>query len=194
MYDLTIITLNGGAYIDSREVAEIIGKAHKHLLRDIRGYIGIMQNRGLPNFGPSDFFLESCYLNEQNKEQPCYLLSKLGCELVANKLIGEKGVLFTAAYVTKFNAMEKAEITRLESERAELESAVTMARVVIWGGQMQMEHSIGYRPVSEIAVGLSASVVVQIIFITLGLAALSGIIGVVVITRYEPLKILRERS
>jgi len=70
----------------------------------------------------------------------------------------------------------------------------TMARVVIWGGQMQMEHSIGYRPVSEIAVGLSANVVIQIIFITLGLAALSGIIGVVVITRYEPLKILRERS
>jgi len=66
--------------------------------------------------------------------------------------------------------------------------------VVVFGGQMQMEHSIGYRPESEITVGLSTDVIFQIIAITLGLAALSGIIGVAVITRYEPLKILRERS
>jgi len=68
------------------------------------------------------------------------------------------------------------------------------AAVVIWGGQMQTEHSIGYRPESEITVGLSGNVIIQIIVITLGLTALSGIIGVVVITRYEPLKILRERT
>jgi len=66
--------------------------------------------------------------------------------------------------------------------------------VVVWGGQMQTQHSIGYRPESEIAVGLRADVIIQMIIITLGLAALSGMIGVVVITRYEPLKILRERS
>jgi len=66
--------------------------------------------------------------------------------------------------------------------------------VIIWGGQIQTEHSIGYRPESEITVGLSGNVIIQIIVITLGLAALSGMIGVVVITRYEPLKILRERN
>jgi len=66
--------------------------------------------------------------------------------------------------------------------------------VVVFGGQMQMEHSIGYRPESEITVGLSTDVIFQIIVITLGLASLSGIVGVAVITRYEPLKILRERS
>ena len=65
---------------------------------------------------------------------------------------------------------------------------------VVFAGQMQTEHSIGYRPESEITVGLSGSVIIQVIIITLGLAALSGTIGVVVITRYEPLKILRERS
>jgi putative ABC transport system permease protein len=70
----------------------------------------------------------------------------------------------------------------------------TGGAVVVWGGQMQTEHSIGYRPESEITVGLSGNVIIQIIVITLGLAALSGMIGVVVITRYEPLKILRERN
>ena len=31
----------------------------------------------------------------------------LSCDMVANKMTGEKGVLFTAAYVTKFEEMEK---------------------------------------------------------------------------------------
>ena len=117
MYDLTIIKQNGGCYIDSREVAEVIGKRHDHLLRDIRGYIEIIVRNGLPKVGASEFFIESSYLNLQNKEMPCFLISKMGAEIIANKLIGEKGVLFTVAYVTKFNAMEKA-------ERAELEAAM----------------------------------------------------------------------
>jgi Rha family phage regulatory protein len=110
--ELTIIKQNGSAYLDSREVAETIGKNHKELLRDIRKYIGILEKIGQRNFAPSDFFVESSYTNTQNKPMPCYLLSKSGCELVANKLIGERGVLFTAAYVTKFNRMEQAERER----------------------------------------------------------------------------------
>ncbi|GHV39572.1 hypothetical protein FACS189490_03400 [Clostridia bacterium] len=110
--ELTIIKQNGGAYIDSREVAEYIGKPHRHLLRDIRGYAAIIGKLGAPNFGLSDFFIETTYQSEQNKTMPCYLLSKMGCEFVANKLIGEKGVMFTAAYVTKFNRMEQAEHER----------------------------------------------------------------------------------
>lgn len=35
------------------------------------------------------------------------MLTKKGCEMVANKMTGEKGVLFTAAYVTAFNKMEE---------------------------------------------------------------------------------------
>jgi len=36
MTDLTIIKQNGGCYIDSREVAELIGKRHDHLRSEIR--------------------------------------------------------------------------------------------------------------------------------------------------------------
>ena len=126
MYDLTIIEKNGGKYIDSREVAEAIGKDHNHLLRNIRNYADIIDKRGASKNGHSDFFLESSYLSAQNKEIPCYLLSKMGCELVANKLTGEKGVLFTVAYVTKFNAMEKKELERLEAKYAELSAEVNL--------------------------------------------------------------------
>ena len=93
--------------VDSRQVAEMTGKNHKDLLRDIRGYIEIMEQGGQRKIAPSDFFIQSSYVNSQNKEQPCYLLTKKGCDMVANKMTGEKGVLFTAAYVTAFEDMRK---------------------------------------------------------------------------------------
>ena len=55
----------------------------------------------------ADFFVPSTYLDAQNQERPCYLIAKKGCDMVANKMTGEKGVLFAAAYVTKFEEMEK---------------------------------------------------------------------------------------
>ena len=109
MYDLTIIKQDGGVYVDSREVAEAIDKNHKDLLRDIRGYIKIIHKFNERNLAPVDFFLESSYVDSKGQVRPCYLISKMGCELCANKLIGEKGVLFTAVYVVKFNEMEAAE-------------------------------------------------------------------------------------
>lgn len=38
MNELTIIDHQGKKVIDSRQVSEMVGKEHKHLLRDIKGY------------------------------------------------------------------------------------------------------------------------------------------------------------
>lgn len=104
MSKLTVINQNGQLVIDSREVAQKVDKQHAHLLRDIQGYL---ETLGKSNFGLADFFVLSSYIDVQGKERPCYLLTKKGCDMVANKMTGEKGVLFTAAYVTKFEEMEK---------------------------------------------------------------------------------------
>jgi len=104
MNNLTILNQNGKLVTDSREVAKVTNKPHNDLMKSIRTYIEYL---GQGNFSHSDFFIESTYLNSQNKEQPCYLLTKKGCDMVANKMTGEKGVLFTATYVTKFDEMEK---------------------------------------------------------------------------------------
>ena len=109
MNDLTIIKRDGAAYIDSRDVAEAIGKNHKDLLRDIRGYAKIIEKISERNFAPVDFFLESSYTDSKGETRPCFLISKRGCELCTIKLTGEKGVMFTTTYVSKFNEMEKAE-------------------------------------------------------------------------------------
>jgi len=98
-----IQTLNISAAIDSREVAEMVDKRHTELLRDIRTYIGYLAESKIAS---GDFFLESTYIDANKQERPCYLITKQGCEMVANKLTGKKGVLFTARYVKKFNEME----------------------------------------------------------------------------------------
>ena len=90
--------------IDSREVAEMVDMEHKNLLSKIRKYVEILDGSKLSS---PQFFVPSTYVNNQNKEQPCYLLTKKGCEMVANKLTGEKGVIFTAKYVNRFEEMEK---------------------------------------------------------------------------------------
>ncbi len=129
MYDLTLVSQNGGWYIDSREVAKLIDKRHDNLLRDIAGYIKTLEKAAALNFEVSDFFLKSSYLDRTGRELPCYLLSKMACELVGNKLIGEKGVLFTAAYVRRFNEMEQRERDEREAAfEAELEALSVVPR------------------------------------------------------------------
>lgn len=90
-------------YIDSREVAEMVGKEHKELLRDIRRYC---EQLGESKIALTDFFTESTYKTEQNKTMPCYLVTKKGCEFIAHKLTGVKGTEFTAKYINRFHEME----------------------------------------------------------------------------------------
>jgi Rha family phage regulatory protein len=101
---LQVVEQYGRLLTDSREVAEMIDKEHKHLLRDIRSYIEIL---GKSKFGLADFFIESFYNDSQGKPRPHFYITKKGCDMVANKLTGEKGVLFTATYVNQFEQMEK---------------------------------------------------------------------------------------
>lgn len=99
-----LMTMTSKQTIESREVAEMIGKQHNELLKDIRKYIGYLAEGKVPH---GDFFLESSYIDANNQERPCFLLTKQGCEMVANKLIGKKGTIFTALYVKRFNEMEQ---------------------------------------------------------------------------------------
>lgn len=103
MNELTPMNFNNVEVIDSRQVAEAVGKEHSKLLRDVRTYCEYL---GELNFEPTDFFIESTYKTEQNKEMPCYLCTRKGCEMIANKLTGQKGVAFTALYINAFHTME----------------------------------------------------------------------------------------
>ena len=89
--------------LDSREVAEMVDKEHRKLLKDIRRYIGQF---GEAKIGFTDFFKEATYKTGQNKELPCYRITKKGCEFIAHKLTGTKGTIFTARYINRFHEMQ----------------------------------------------------------------------------------------
>lgn len=103
MSNLTLKNHEGKFVIDSLEVSSLTGKPHNDLMKSIRSYTEYL-NQG--NFSLVEFFIESTYQDNKGETRPCYLLTRKGCDMVANKMTGEKGVLFTAAYVTKFEEME----------------------------------------------------------------------------------------
>nr|WP_278429820.1 ORF6C domain-containing protein [Brevibacillus laterosporus] len=105
MKQLQVINQDGQLLVDSREVAEMIKVRHSDLLEKISAYIRYLENG---KFRSQDFFIPSTYKVEgNNKTYDCYMLTRKGCDMVANKMTGEKGVLFTAEYVTRFEEMEK---------------------------------------------------------------------------------------
>lgn len=89
--------------ITSIEVAEMVGKTHDNVLKDIRR---IIEQLGAVKSYES-YFIESTYTNTQNKELPCYLLTKKGCDLFATRMTGAKGTQFAVAYIERFNEMER---------------------------------------------------------------------------------------
>lgn len=101
-----IVTLN--ETIPSMEVSQMVNKEHNKLMRDIRRYINQL---GETKIGHTDFFQESTYLSEQNKELPCFNVTHKGCEFIANKLTGQKGTKFTAKFVNRFHELEEGNVT-----------------------------------------------------------------------------------
>lgn len=109
--------------IKSLEVADMVGKEHGKLLRDIRNY---SEQLAEAKIGTGDFFKESTYKDANNQNRPCYLVTKKGCEFIAHKLTGVKGTEFTAKYINRFHDMEdeiqkpKSPMQLLEMEFAAL--------------------------------------------------------------------------
>lgn len=110
---MELLNFEGQSVLDSRDVSQMIGKRHDHLVRDIDKYIDdIDQNPNLGNgsttaITSNNFFIPSTYTLKNGRQYRNYLLTKQGCEFVANKMTGKKGNQFTAQYVSLFNSMKK---------------------------------------------------------------------------------------
>ena len=105
MQELQVLEQDNGFYVDSREVAEMVEKRHANLVRDIENYQEVLnQNSKLSS---DDYFIENTYQAGTGKQYKNYLLTKKGCDMVANKMTGAKGTLFTAMYVDAFHKMEE---------------------------------------------------------------------------------------
>lgn len=89
--------------ISSREVAEMMEVQHKSVLRKIDGINEDFDNAELCH---QKYWIESTFEN-RGKQYREYQVTKLGCEFLAHKTTGKKGVLFTARYMDKFEEMKQ---------------------------------------------------------------------------------------
>lgn len=101
--------------ITSLEIAEMMEVPHAEILKKLEGTTkadGTVKTKGIipvlseGNFPVADYFVETTYIDAQGKPRKCYDCTKMGCELLANKFTGEKGIIFSAKYVERFNKME----------------------------------------------------------------------------------------
>lgn len=86
--------------VSSIDVAETFGKEHKNVLKDIRE-LNCSEEFGRLNFEPTD------YVDEHNRKQPMYYITRDGFTLLAMGYTGEKAMKFKEAYIKQFNAMER---------------------------------------------------------------------------------------
>jgi Rha family phage regulatory protein len=124
--------------IPSYEVAKMMGKEHWEVLRMLEGSKdrkGIIQTLNDHQMGVVEYFVPSTYVDDKGETRKCYECTKMGCDMLANKMTGEKGILFTAKYVKRFNEMienpfagistELRAILMLDKKQQELDKRVT---------------------------------------------------------------------
>lgn len=106
MNNLQAISNEETTRISSREVAEMMEvKRHSDLLGKIDKINEILtngKNRSL------DYWLESTYKDAKGESRREFLITKKGCEFIAHKSTGEKGIIFTHKYMQRFEELEKA--------------------------------------------------------------------------------------
>lgn len=120
------------ATLTSMEVADMVEKNHRDLMRSIKRYsryieesnasLDAVKNDTIVKENNLDerkialiseqvdlqeFWTESTYVDELNRKKPCYNITKKGCEFIAHKCTGKKGTVFTARYINRFHEMEQ---------------------------------------------------------------------------------------
>lgn len=98
-----VFAQNESALTNSLLVAEKFKKNHRDVLESIRNILTSAENSAV-----LQMFDESQYVNEQNKEQPMFIMNRDGFTLLAMGFTGKKAMKFKLEYIGAFNAMEKA--------------------------------------------------------------------------------------
>ena len=113
----SIIEQDEVLYVDSRKLAEVVGKQHNNLMIDIRGYIEALDQSSY--LFSANYFVESSYKNDNGQNYSCYLCTKQGVDMICNKMTGTKGVLYSAYYIKAFYEMEQ-KIKELKEDKEKL--------------------------------------------------------------------------
>lgn len=101
-------------------ISGVFGKEHRRVLQDIRE-LGCTDEFRQRNF------VQSSYVNSQNKEMPMYHMNKKGFTLLAMGYTGKEAMKFKEAYIDQFELMEqKLKQPKVLTEREQLMASMKL--------------------------------------------------------------------
>ena len=122
---------------NSKLVAEVFGKNHKDVMKAIRN----LTEGSAQNCAVLEMFSESTYLNEQNKEQPMFIMNQDGFTLLAMGFNGKKAMEFKLKYIEAFNKMKKEiEVTKPSVPQNYLEALKSLVKAEEEKQQIALEN------------------------------------------------------
>ena len=127
---LIVSLVDGHPVTNSLLIADHFGKKHKNVLKATKALIERTTDAGRRlNFEPSS------YLNEQNKRQPMYLLTKDGFTFLAMGFTGPDADEWKWKFIDAFNAMESELHARTQRFANALDLVRPNLRPVVEGTQ-----------------------------------------------------------
>ena len=124
MTDLVFLGQDGRLVTTSLKVAEVFGKVHAKVMRDIEK-LDCSNEFTIANFGKRTF------KTEQGNEYPMYEITKDGFVFLVMGYTGKKAAEFKEAYIKKFNEME----AKLKSQKPALSDLDLKVRFIEWSAK-----------------------------------------------------------
>ena len=112
--------LNGEVYCNSTEIAKEFGKAPSFVMRKIRDAVANLEKLDDAKMHRPirKYFIDSSYINSQNKTMPRYDLTYLGFQLIALAFTGDKAFNNRLRFINAFEQLLRG--VAVNKEKAEL--------------------------------------------------------------------------
>lgn len=128
-------------------VAAVFEKEHKHVREAIKKLLTTAENSTV-----HQMFAESTYLNEQNKEQPMFIMNQDGFTLLAMGFNGKKAMAFKLKYIEAFNAMRRQiECQKPSLPQNYLEALKAMVKIEEQKQQLAIENHKQQEQIADIS-------------------------------------------
>ena len=151
MNDIVFCGDNGQLVTTSLKVAEVFGKEHNKVVRDIEN-LSCSENFNLANFG------EINHIDDKGRRYQAYSMTKDGFVFLVMGYRGAKAAQFKEAYIEAFNKMEKAikEVPTLPSpidvtvlKQLVEATQVMTAQISQMQAEMNRQREYSFYPVSQ---------------------------------------------
>lgn len=127
IFEIVKSEVNKVVTISSREVAEMMEVRHDSLMRKMEGINKTFNDHKIVAV---DYWFESEYKDKKGESRKEYQVTKKGCEMLAHKSTGDKGVIFTHLYMQRFEEMEKV-LKELNAPSYQIQDPIERAKAWI---------------------------------------------------------------